>query len=296
MATAKFSYSPENSTFNPGVSYLCMDSQQDARLTIHFYMEYNSNREILVIPEYGRHIQNMLRYAREIPEREKRQQVVEQIVGLMMQMHPQNRNLEDYRDKLWRHAFQIAEYKLDVSTPLGYTPSPEDSHKKPERVSYSIKDPRFRHYGNNVQKLIAKAISMEEGEKKNGFVQVIGSYMKLAYRTWSREHYVSDDIIIEDLENLSDGKLRLIEDAPLDNLTRSQRKTVGNGPMPQPPQFMGGGRPMPPQPRQPMFRPGMGNGPGNGGGPRDRDRDRDRGGNIQRPQPMSPQQRRKRKK
>ncbi|MEY3051018.1 MAG: hypothetical protein RLY31_803 [Bacteroidota bacterium] len=257
-------------------------------------MEYNSNREILVIPEYGRHIQNMLRYAREIPEREKRQQVVEQIVGLMMQMHPLNRNLEDFREKLWRHAFQIAEYKLDVATPLGYTPSPEDSQKKPERVSYSIKDPRFRHYGNNVQKLIAKAVAMEDGEKKNGFVQVIGSYMKLAYRTWSREHYVSDDIIIEDLKNLSDGKLQLVEDAPLDNLTRSQRKTVGNEPMMPPQHFAGGGRPLPPQQRPPMYRPGMGNGHGNG--PRDRDRDRDRGGNMPRQQPMPSQQRRKRKK
>ena len=61
---------------------------------------------------------------------------------------------------------------------------------------------------------------MEEGPKKEGFVQVIGSYMKLAYKTWNREHYVSDDTIIEDLEHLSGGKLKVMEDASLDNLSR----------------------------------------------------------------------------
>lgn len=185
-------------------------------------MEYNSSREELIIPEYGRHIQNMLRVAKTVTPREKRQHFVEMIIGLMMQMHPQNRNLEDYRDKLWRHAFQIAGYDLDVDTPTGYVPTPEDSRKRPERVPYPSKETRFRHYGHNVQKLIAKAIEMGDGDKKDGFVQVIGSYMKLAYRTWNREHYVSDDIIIEDLEHLSGGKLEVIEDASLDNLSRSQ--------------------------------------------------------------------------
>jgi uncharacterized membrane protein YgcG len=202
-------------------------------------MEYNSSREELIIPEYGRHIQNMIRYARGIEEKEKRQQFIETIVGLMMQMHPQNRNLEDYRDKLWRHVFQIAEYDLVVDTPSGYIPTHEDSRKKPDRVPYPSKETRFRHYGHNVQKLIAKAIKMEDGEKKDGFVQVIGSYMKLAYRTWNREHYVSDDIIIEDLEHLSGGKLEMIEDASLDNLSRSQMRRSGSN---SGPSSSGGGR------------------------------------------------------
>lgn len=219
-------------------------------------MEYNSSREELIIPEYGRHIQNMLRVAKTITPREKRQHFVEMIIGLMMQMHPQNRNLEDYRDKLWRHAFQIAEYDLDVDTPTGYIPKPEDSRKRPERVPYPSKETRFRHYGHNVQKLIAKAIEMGDGDKKDGFVQVIGSYMKLAYRTWNREHYVSDDIIIEDLEHLSGGKLEVIEDASLDNLSRSQSRRGGNSAGPS---NSGGGRQ--------QQRSG-----GRSGGGRDRDR------------------------
>ena len=52
---------------------------------------------------------------------------------------------------------------------------------------------------------------MPDGPKKEGFVEVIASYMKLAYKTWNREHYVSDDIVKEDLEILSDGQLALHE-------------------------------------------------------------------------------------
>ena len=194
-------------------------------------MEYNSSRDLLIIPEYGRHVQKMVRSAREIENDAERQQFIEEVVKLMMQMHPQNRNLEDYRDKMWKHVFRIAEYDLDVMPPNGVIPTPEDRMKKPEQVPYPVKGTKFRHYGHNVHTLIAKAIEMKDGPKKDGFVQVIGSYMKLAYKTWNREHYVSDDIIIEDLKTLSNGKLILIEDASLDNLTRSnmRRNSASSG-------------------------------------------------------------------
>ncbi len=183
-------------------------------------MEYNSKKDELIIPEYGRNIQAMIRFARDLPTRAERQRYIEEIVILMMQMHPQNRNLEDYRDKMWKHVFRIAEYNLDVMPPNGEIPRPEDSRKRPEKVPYPTKETKFRHYGHNVQRLIARALQMEEGPKKEGFVQVIGSYMKLAYKTWNREHYVSDDTIIDDLEHLSGGKLKVMEDASLDNLSR----------------------------------------------------------------------------
>jgi uncharacterized membrane protein YgcG len=69
----------------------------------------------------------------------------------------------------------------------------------------------MRHYGNSVHALIQKAIEMPEGSKREGFVEVIASYMKLAYKTWNKEHYVSDDIVKEDLEILSNGQLSLHE-------------------------------------------------------------------------------------
>ncbi|MAW88142.1 MAG: hypothetical protein CMJ42_16610 [Phyllobacteriaceae bacterium] len=181
-------------------------------------MEYNSSREPLIIPEYGRNVQNLIKYCKTVEDPKMRQALAERIVVLMSQMNPQSRTMEDYQVRLWKHFFQIADYDIDVTPPIGEKPKPEDRIKKPERVSYPTKDTKFRHYGSNVQKLIAKAISMEDGPKKDAFVEVIASYMKLAYKTWNREHYVSDEMIIEDLEHLSGGKLKVAHNADLDNL------------------------------------------------------------------------------
>jgi hypothetical protein len=187
-------------------------------------MEYNSSRPHLVISEYGRNVQRLIRHARTIENKEERQIFIEKIVDLMMQMSSQSKNLDDYRERLWRHVFRIAEYNLDVDTPMGKIPTSADDHKKPEIVDYPKFEAKFKHYGHNVQKLVNKAIQMEEGPIKDGFVEVIANYMKLAYRTWNREHFVSDKIIIEDLGTLSSGNLQVDEETSLDTLANANRK------------------------------------------------------------------------
>ena len=189
-------------------------------------IEYNTEKEIIRYPEYGRGIQEMLQYAKTIPEQHKRQKTVETIIGLMQTLNPSaNRNLEDYRDKLWNHAYAIAGYELDVTPPPGITLRKEEDKPKVEKIPYPPATTRLRHYGYNVQTLIKKAIEMPEGPKKEGFVEVIASYMKLAYKTWNKEHYVSDDVVKVDLEILSDGQLELHEGhSSLDILAFSANK------------------------------------------------------------------------
>ncbi len=189
-------------------------------------MEYNSSKERLIIPEYGRNVQMLINHAKTIEDIEEKQKFIERIVHLMMQMHPQNKNMEDYKEKLWKHVFKIAEFELDdIKVPEGMErPTVEIDKKKPEPLAYPDSAARFRHYGKNIQIMIAKAIEMEDEEKKNQFATVIGNYMKMAYRTWNREHYVSDEVIIQDLDKLSDGKLVLDENTFLDTLTNSNRQ------------------------------------------------------------------------
>ncbi len=176
-------------------------------------IEYNTERPLIEYPEYGRSIQEMLQYAKTIESRPQRQKTVEAIIGLMMQLVPPggNRNMDDYREKLWNHAFAIANYELDVTPPANIIIRREEERPKPDPVGYPASATRFRHYGNSIQALIQKAIEMPDGPKKEGFVEVIASYMKLAYKTWNKDHYVSDDIVKDDLEMLSDGQLELHE-------------------------------------------------------------------------------------
>jgi Domain of unknown function (DUF4290) len=186
-------------------------------------MVYNSSLEELIMPEYGRNVQQLVRHAQRIENRAERQQFCEQIIDLIQQLYPQSKAIEDYRDKLWRHLFHIADYKIEVATPTGEVPRPEDAKKRPDRVPYPQKEMRYRHYGNNLQKLINRATDMEKGPIKDGFVQTIGAYMKLAYRTWNREHYVGDEIIKTDLEKMSNGALSLEENTRIDNLSNASR-------------------------------------------------------------------------
>ncbi len=175
-------------------------------------IEYNTERPHIRFPEYGRSIQEMIQHAITLESPQKRQKTVESIVGLMIQLGPQgNRNMDDYREKLWNHVFALANYELDVTPPPGIIIRKEEDRPKPEPLGYLNSATRMRHYGNSVHALIQKAIEMPDGPKKEGFVEVIASYMKLAYKTWNKEHYVSDDIVKEDLEILSNGQLSLHE-------------------------------------------------------------------------------------
>ena len=190
-------------------------------------MLYNTQQEFLIMPEYGRNVQQLVRHAQNIQDREYRQAFCEEIVDLIQQLYPQSKNVEDYREKLWAHLFHIAKYDLDARTPSGEIPKPENARVKPQRIPYPLQDTRFRHYGNNVQVMIRRAIEMEPGYIKTGFVNTIGSYMKMAYRTWNREHFVSDDLIKNDLTILSDGKLTLEDDSRIDGLANASRSRGG---------------------------------------------------------------------
>jgi hypothetical protein len=173
---------------------------------------YNTERPDIQFPEYGRSIQEMLLHAKTIESPQKRQKTVESIIGLMIQLGPQgNRNMDDYREKLWNHVFALTNYELDVTPPSGIVIRKEEDRPKPQPLGYPTTATRMRHYGNSVHALIQKAIELPEGPKREGFVEVIASYMKLAYKTWNKEHYVSDDIVKEDLEILSNGQLLLHE-------------------------------------------------------------------------------------
>ncbi len=190
--------------------------------------EYNSQRPNLTIPEYGRHIQKMIEYARTIEDPEKRQRTAEAIVDLMNQMVPQGKQEEDYMDKLWKHFFRIAEYDIDVVPPSGEKPVHHDLKRDLSTLPYTQSDLKYRHYGKNVNTMIAKAMEMPDGPIKDGFIHTIASYMKLAYKNWNKDHYVSDDNIVTDIAIMSEGKLAIPDGSNLDLLGNSMKNVPSN--------------------------------------------------------------------
>lgn len=181
-------------------------------------LEYNSSRENLIISEHGRHVQKLIKHAKSIEDKEERQAFIEKVIDLMHQMNPQNKNVQEYRLRLWRHVFRIADYDIDVTPPEGVSSTKQGIEEQAVDLPYPQKEFRFRHYGNTIQLMVEKAIAMEDEEMKQEFTAVIAAYMKLAYRTWNKEHYVNDEIIKNDLVKLSKGNLRLSEEFKIGNI------------------------------------------------------------------------------
>jgi hypothetical protein len=186
-------------------------------------MNYNTAKEDIVISEYGRNIQELIQHAKTIEDGEHRQAYIEEVVNLMQRLHPQAKNVDDYIAKLWSHVFRIADYDLDVTPPCEILPK-EELYKRPEMIPYPSKEVRYRHYGKNVQEMVKKAAAMEDEEVQEEYVNVIGSYMKMAFQTWNHSD-VTDKLIRRDLNKISKGELELDENADIDGLVRTVRKT-----------------------------------------------------------------------
>ncbi|MBC8320544.1 MAG: DUF4290 domain-containing protein [Bacteroidetes bacterium] len=176
-------------------------------------MEYNTARGHLIIPEYGRNIQKMVDYAITIEDREKRTKTAHTIIVSMAQMNPSIKETIDYNHVLWDHLYVISGFKLDVDGPYP-PPSQEILNRKPDLLSYSVSNITLRHYGKHIINIIKKATEYEEGEEKQALILAIANQMKKSYLKWNRES-VNDQTIGKHLEGISDGKLKLPEDAKL---------------------------------------------------------------------------------
>ena len=174
-----------------------------------FNLEYNSEREHLIIPEYGRHLQKLIEQATIIEDDEKRNKAARYIIQVMGSLNPHLRDVPDFQHKLWDQLFIMSDFKLKVDSPYPI-PSREVLQLKPDVLKYPQNFPKYRYYGNNIKYMIDVANKWEEGEMKSALVKVIANHMKKSYLSWNKDT-VKDDVIFEHLYELSDGKLNLIQ-------------------------------------------------------------------------------------
>lgn len=175
-------------------------------------MEYNSKRSGLVLPEYGRHIQKMVDHVKSIKEKEERNEAAKAIIKLMGQLNPHLRDVDEFKQKLWDHLYIMADYELDVDSP--YEAPKKEGYKRPEPLAYPGGLPKFKHYGVVIPGYIEAATKMPEGEEREALILSIANMMKKAYLMWNRDS-VEDQLIKDQLFEMSDGKLKVAEDAVL---------------------------------------------------------------------------------
>lgn len=189
-------------------------------------MEYNTQREQLSIPEYGRNVNKMIEFTLTIDDREKRSRAARQIVMVMGQLTNAAREGGDFKQKLWDHLFIMSDYKLEVDSPFP-NPGPPLAENRPVKPSYPHQKINFKQYGKSVEKMIEKTIEYEDGKEKETLTRYIANHLKKMYLNWNRES-VQDDLIGKHLSMLSNGKLQLSEDTRLettiDIIARNKKK------------------------------------------------------------------------
>jgi hypothetical protein len=164
-----------------------------------------TNKHSVILKEYGKNIQRLAIHIAEMEDREKRTQSAYLLVEMVKQLNPQMKTEND--QKIWDDLHIMSNFTLDVDGPYP-KPEPELLFKKPKRVGYPKGEIKFKHYGRNIEKLIEKAVEIEDDEEQEGAIIYIGQLMRSFHSTWNRENF-DDGIILDDIKTLSKGKLHI---------------------------------------------------------------------------------------
>ena len=176
-------------------------------------MEYNTQLDKLIIPEYGRNIQGMIEYCSTIKDREERNLCAKAIIQVMGQLNPPLRDVADFNHKLWDHLYIISQFKLDVDGPYSM-PNAETFKEKPKVLDYPKGRIKYKHYGKTIEEIIKKAKEFPLGEERNELTRQIANHLKKSYYNWNKDS-ITDEVILKNLNELSSGELKVEGDAPL---------------------------------------------------------------------------------
>lgn len=173
-------------------------------------MTYNTQREKLILPEYGRTIQEMVDICMSIEDRAQRQQCAESIIAIMVTMNPCVRQQPDYEQKLWDQLAILSNYKLDIDYPYEVLKA-EEIAERPKPLKYPMQRIRFRHYGHLTEAFMKELKEMPEGEDRERLTSMMANFMKRSLYNWNRDA-MDERKVAADLSSYTDGQAALSED------------------------------------------------------------------------------------
>lgn len=169
---------------------------------------YNTNLDKLVLPEFGRLVQEMIKVCQEIEDKEQRNLLAASIVETMKAMTQEKGQYPDDR-KFWDYLFLISGNTLDIDSPYG---KPEEAaiNPKPERLSYNSPDFGMRHYGQVLQRMVKQVALMPNSEDKDACVELLANHVKKLLVMNNTEN-AYDERVYADLDEISGGSINVKE-------------------------------------------------------------------------------------
>lgn len=190
-------------------------------------LDYNTQREALQLPEYGREIQKMIEVAIALPTKEERLRCAKTIVKLMETKVPQIRSNADYKQTLWDHLYLMSRRQLDIDWPYDVSEA-EKIHAKPDPLPLPQTSIRLRHYGRLVEELCEKLKTMPEGSERDELARLTANQMKRDLILWGHGS-IDDEKVVDDIARMTDGVIQL----NLSHLTLPRTVSTDNEPTPK---------------------------------------------------------------
>jgi hypothetical protein len=185
-------------------------------------------KEPLILREYGRNVQKLVQYITTLPTIEERTQAAHTLINLMKQLNPSVREHNDNMQRIWDHLHHMANFQLEINSPYP-VPTPENIFQKPQALSYTNHSPKYKHYGKNIELLVAKACTIEDEESLLQTVKYIVQLMKSFYAAWNNDN-IEEEVLLSHIRNLSNGQINLSAADLQDVDIKGQRRQPANKP------------------------------------------------------------------
>ena len=170
-------------------------------------LDYNTYREQLLMPEYGREIQKMVDYAVSLTDKAERQSCAQEIIRMMETKVPELHDNADFEQTLWDHLYLMSHKQLDIDWPFDVTAA-EKFQNKPNAIPLPQEGMRMRHYGKLLEQLFEKLKAMPEGAERDALAFYTANQMKRNLMTWGHGS-MSDEKVADDLARFTDGVIQL---------------------------------------------------------------------------------------
>ena len=155
---------------------------------------YNYTRRKLFLPEYGRHIQEMVDSLLLIEDRQERTRQAKAVIAVMGNINSVLRDSEDFKHKLWDHLFIMSDFQLDVDSPYA-KPSREELTVTPKRLQYPQTRIMFKHYGKYAQRFVRVINEQSNSEAKSKGLLDVGHYLRTKSYEFNNEHPKNESIV-----------------------------------------------------------------------------------------------------
>lgn len=171
-------------------------------------LNYNTQLKKLILPEYGRNIQQMVDHCRTIEDRDERNRCAQAVIKAMAVLFPAvKQGGDDARHKLWDHLAIMADFDLDIDYPWQVI-RPDELQEHPGTLSHEPAFIRLRHYGSITERMLKKAQALDDGPEREALVMLLANQMKKSQLAVNPDG-VDDAKIFADIAALTHGDINL---------------------------------------------------------------------------------------